>query len=129
MTVLAPAANALTTSPEDLNPPSAMTGTPDLFATSLHNAIAVYEGYTGKKSSFVRTPKYGIEKDGDSFRKRRYLAKRPSASTLIEGLLAIYFGYGVWMGLHSVVHVFIIFHVMLTIGFATIFYYTIKHLR
>ena len=96
---------------------------------SLHNTIAVYEGYTGKKSSFVRTPKYGIEKDGDSFRKRRYLAKRPSASTLIEGLLAIYFGYGVWMGLHSVVHVFIIFHVMLTIGFATIFYYTIKHLR
>ncbi len=96
---------------------------------SFHNSIAVWEGYTGKKSSFVRTPKYGVRSNKDSLKGRRYLSAYPTPSTIFEGFLAIYFAYGVWMGIHSSVHVFIIFHIMLALGFGTIFFYTIKHLR
>jgi cellulose synthase/poly-beta-1,6-N-acetylglucosamine synthase-like glycosyltransferase len=39
---------------------------------SFHNAIAVMEGYMGKKSPFVRTPKFNIIKNKDVWEKNKY---------------------------------------------------------
>jgi cellulose synthase/poly-beta-1,6-N-acetylglucosamine synthase-like glycosyltransferase len=59
---------------------------------SINNARAVIEALFGFESSFVRTPKYGIEKPTESWRKRHY---SPLKSVLIvaEVLFAMYFGY------------------------------------
>ena len=42
---------------------------------SLHNTIAVIEGHMGKKSDFVRTPKFNISTFKDKWKGNKYLKK------------------------------------------------------
>ena len=95
---------------------------------SLHNSIAVLQGYFGKKSPFVRTPKFNIQTIKDSFNKRKYLNHKLNWTTIFEGVLALYFLGGVFGGLYVQNTTFIFFHLMLFIGYGTIFYFTVKHL-
>ncbi len=95
---------------------------------SLHNTIAVLQGYRGKKSPFIRTPKFAIQNISDSFRKKNYLAKKISWTTIFEGILAIYFAIGIIGGIYLNQPMFLIYHLLLMIGFGTICYYSIKHL-
>lgn len=95
---------------------------------SLHNSIAVIQGYMGKKSSFVRTPKFNILTIKDKFTKRKYLNHKLSLTTIFEGILALYFLGGVALGIYIQNTTFIIFHLMLCFGYGTIFYFTVKHL-
>lgn len=96
---------------------------------SLHNTIAVLEGHFGKKSEFVRTPKFNIKSVKDSWRNNKYIKKRPSLHVIIEGLLALYFVFGMYSA-------FIVgdqggdfglfpFHLMLFIGFVYVFFKSI----
>lgn len=95
---------------------------------SLHNTVAVLEGYRGKKSPFVRTPKFNLQGMKDSFVKRNYLTTKITWTTIGEGLLTLYF-IGAVVGAFYVQNTtFIVFHLMLALGFGTIFYYSIKHL-
>ena len=96
---------------------------------SLHNSIAVLQGYRGKKSPFVRTPKFNIKGLKDSFQKHHYLASKISWTAMFEGVLALYFLAAIVLGLWHNNTVFIAFHTLLTIGYGTIFYYTIRHLK
>ena len=93
---------------------------------SLHNSIAVLEGHYGKKSEFVRTPKFNIKKFKDNWKNNKYLRKKPSSNVIIEGLLMLYFGFGLYSA-------FIVgdqggdfglfpFHLMLFIGFGFVFF-------
>ena len=95
---------------------------------SLHNTVAVLQGYWGKKSPFVRTPKFDIKNISDSFKNRNYLIKKISWTTIAEGFLAIYFLGGVYAGVSCANYTFLIFHMLLSVGYGTIFYYTIRHL-
>lgn len=96
---------------------------------SLHNSIAVVQGYLGRKSAFVRTPKFNIKSLRDSFRKKKYRQSKISWLTAWEGILAIYFlmafVYGIFKGDGSL----LIFHFLLFAGYSSIFYYSIKHLN
>lgn len=94
-----------------------------------HNTVAVLEGWSGKKSAFIRTPKFNIKTFGDSFQKRQYLTQKISWMTIIEGLLAVYFLYGFYSGIQLGNTAFLVFHGLLFIGFSTIFFYTILHLK
>ncbi len=96
---------------------------------SLHNTIAVLEGHFGKKSEFVRTPKFNIKTIKDSWKNNKYIKKRPSVHVVIEGLLALYFVFGMYSA-------FIVgdqggdfglfpFHLMLFIGFVYVFFKSI----
>ena len=96
---------------------------------SLHNTIAVLEGHIGKKSEFVRTPKFNIKSLTDSWKNNKYIRKKPSTNVIIEGLLAIYFAFGMYSA-------FIVgdqggdfglfpFHLMLFVGFGYVFYKSI----
>ncbi|TNE53102.1 MAG: glycosyltransferase [Bacteroidetes bacterium] len=96
---------------------------------SLYNAIAVIEGLRGKVSAFVRTPKYGITEGKGSLGKASYMAKKISWITYAEGLMALIFTGAVLVGLKTGNYAFVLFHSMLAFGFATICYYSIKHLR
>jgi len=96
---------------------------------SLYNAIAVIEGYRGKASAFVRTPKYGINGEQKTFQKASYVAKKISWVTIAEGVLALVFASSVVAGLLTDNTAFVLFHAMLAFGFGTICYYSIKHLN
>lgn len=94
---------------------------------SLHNSIAVLQGYRGKKSSFVRTPKYGIKNIKDTFRKANYLDTKISGITIAEGLLCLVFAAATIAGFVINNYSFVLFHLLLTIGYGATFFYSIKH--
>jgi cellulose synthase/poly-beta-1,6-N-acetylglucosamine synthase-like glycosyltransferase len=96
---------------------------------SLHNTIAVLEGHFGKKSEFVRTPKFNIKTLKDGWKNNKYIRKKPSPHVILEGLLTLYFIFGMYSA-------FIVgdqggdfglfpFHLMLSIGFGYVFYKSI----
>tara|TARA_R110001632_G_scaffold18712_19_gene57704 strand:- start:3869 stop:5359 length:1491 start_codon:yes stop_codon:yes gene_type:complete len=96
---------------------------------SLHNTIAVLEGHFGKKSEFVRTPKFNIKTIKDTWKKNKYIRKKPSVHVIIEGGLTIYFAFGMYSA-------FIVgdqggdfglfpFHLMLFFGFGYVFFKSI----
>jgi len=95
---------------------------------SLHNTIAVWQGFRGKKSPFVRTPKFNIKTMRDSFRKHKYLTRKITWSTVLEGVLALYFAGAVVGGLYIQNTTFLIFHLLLALGYGAIFYFTLRHL-
>lgn len=93
---------------------------------SLHNSIAVLEGHIGKRSEFVRTPKFNISSLKDSWKGNKYLRKNISTNVIFEGILMVYFAFGMYSA-------FIVgdqggdfglfpFHLMLTIGFGFVFF-------
>jgi cellulose synthase/poly-beta-1,6-N-acetylglucosamine synthase-like glycosyltransferase len=96
---------------------------------SLHNSIAVLQGFRGKKSAFIRTPKYGIKSIRDTFTKTKYLDSRISGITIAEGLLALLFAGACIGGYIMGNYNFIIFHLLLAFGYGTTFYYSLKHLQ
>ena len=96
---------------------------------SLHNTIAVIQGWWGKKSPFVRTPKFNINNITDTFKKQKYFKTNISWTTIFEGLLAIYFLFAVIAGWQMQEMSFLLYHGLLMMGFGTIFYYSIRHLR
>jgi len=95
---------------------------------SLHNSIAVIQGYRGCKSAFIRTPKFNIHQLQDSFKKGLYEASQISGITIIEGLLSLYFLIAVIISVELGKTSLIVYHLMLMIGFGSIFIYSIKHL-
>ncbi|NCT10054.1 MAG: glycosyltransferase [Flavobacteriia bacterium] len=96
---------------------------------SLHNTIAVLEGHFGKKSEFVRTPKFNITTLKDGWKNNKYIKKRPSVHVILEGILALYFVFGMYSA-------FIVgdqggdfglfpFHFMLFVGYSYVFFKSI----
>lgn len=96
---------------------------------SLHNTIAVLEGHFGKKSEFVRTPKFNIKTIKDGWKNNKYIKKRPSVHVILEGILALYFVFGMYSA-------FIVgdqggdfglfpFHFMLFVGYSYVFFKSI----
>jgi len=94
---------------------------------TLNNGLAVIEGLIGKKTSFIRTPKFNIVGDSGSWKGNIYLNHKLGWSTYLEGLLSLYFLAGIVLGILVGDYGLIVFHLMLAIGYASIFYYSIKN--
>lgn len=94
---------------------------------SWHNSLAVIEGYLGKKTPFVRTPKFALINGKGVLSENRYLKFDWTQVSFVEGLFAVYFGYAVLLGLHLGYPAFLPFHIMLCLGFGGIFFYSLKH--
>ena len=92
---------------------------------SLHNSIAVLEGHFGKKSEFVRTPKFNIKTVKDGWKNNKYIKKKPSLHVILEGILALYFVFGMYsafiVGTQGGDFGLFPFHFMLFIGFGYVF--------
>ncbi|MFC6268713.1 cellulose synthase family protein [Frigoriflavimonas asaccharolytica] len=88
---------------------------------SFHNSIAVLEGLLGKKSDFIRTPKFNIESLKDKWKQNTYISKKVSKNVIIEGILTLYFLFGIFSGFHLNDFGLMPFHVMLFIGFGFVF--------
>lgn len=93
---------------------------------SLHNSIAVLEGHLGKRSEFVRTPKFNISSISDSWKGNKYLRHKLSPNVIIEGFLMLYFGFGLYsafvVGDQGGDFGLFPFHLMLFIGFGYVFF-------
>lgn len=93
---------------------------------SLHNAIAVAEGYLGIKTPFIRTPKFNIKAKTDKWQGNIYLKKAFSPVTFFEGLLTFYFIFGIASGVLLHNYGLILFHLMLAVGFGSVFFLSLK---
>ena len=93
---------------------------------SLHNGIAVVEGYLGKKTPFIRTPKFNLNQKNGKWEGNKYLKTKLNLINLLELLLAFYFAFGVFKGIQIKDYGLLPFHLMLAIGFLTVFYYSLK---
>jgi len=96
---------------------------------SLHNSIAVLEGHWGKKSEFVRTPKFNISKYKDNYKNNKYMKRTISIHVIFEGLLMLYFGFGMYsafiVGNQGGDFGLFPFHLMLFVGFGYVFFKSI----
>ena len=93
---------------------------------SLHNGMAVMEGLLGRKSAFIRTPKFNVTNLKESWKGNSYIKTRMTWVTWMEGLLCIYFLFGIAVGIHLHDGGLIFFHMMLATGFGAVFYYSAK---
>lgn len=91
-----------------------------------HNTIAVAEGWLGKKSPFMRTPKFNIRHKGESWQGNVYIRQKLNWLSLLEGFLCLYFLLGIGLGLYLQDYGLLLFHSMLAAGFGTVFYYSVR---
>tara|TARA_R110001632_G_scaffold104936_2_gene214107 strand:+ start:1124 stop:2614 length:1491 start_codon:yes stop_codon:yes gene_type:complete len=93
---------------------------------SLHNSIAVIEGHIGKRSDFIRTPKFNISELKDSWKGNKYLKKNISINVIFEGILMLYFAFGMYsafvVGDQGGDFGLFPFHLMLFVGFGFVFF-------
>ena len=88
---------------------------------SLHNSLAVWEGLTGKRSPFVRTPKFNLESGKGKLSGNNYLIHRKPLTTWMEGGLALVFWVMVALAFQAENFLFLPFHAMLAFGYSLVF--------
>jgi cellulose synthase/poly-beta-1,6-N-acetylglucosamine synthase-like glycosyltransferase len=88
---------------------------------SLHNSAAVWEGLTGKKSPFIRTPKFNLGSFNEKPSNNRYLVDRMPMTTWMEGALALLFWVMVVLAVQTDYLLFLPFHIMLAVGYSLVF--------
>jgi cellulose synthase/poly-beta-1,6-N-acetylglucosamine synthase-like glycosyltransferase len=93
---------------------------------SVHNAQAVWEGLSGKKSPFIRTPKYNLKGNQDSWTSNIYNQLQVPFTTYIEAFLALVFFLIVILSLISGTYQMLIFHLMLAIGYGLVSWQSFK---
>lgn len=91
---------------------------------SLHNTISVMEGYIGKKTPFIRTPKFS---SFPNWKANKYIASAITPLTVFEGLLGMYFLSGIFFAIHWNDFSFIVLHSMAAFGFLVVCLYSFIH--
>ncbi len=96
---------------------------------SFNNTIAIIEGFSGKKSDFIRTPKFNLSESssGNQWAGFSYLSRGFEPQVFIEFLLLLYFIAGIFIGIHYNFYHLVPLHIMLVFGYAMIVYYSVKH--
>ncbi|MAZ27580.1 MAG: glycosyl transferase family 2 [Cytophagaceae bacterium] len=84
---------------------------------SVHNSLAVLEGHLGKRSDFIRTPKFNISDLKNGWKGNQYLSRKLPMNMVFELVLFGYFGFAIYYGISQQVYGMLIFHMMLFAGF------------
>ncbi|MBU1822556.1 MAG: histidine kinase, partial [Bacteroidetes bacterium] len=100
-----------------------------MLGLSLHNAVAVTEGYLGRKTPFIRTPKFNVKQRGDRWQSNAYNARKIPPLTWVEWGLVLYFLGGLVLGIATQNYSALGFHLVLVLGFGFIAYYSVRHSR
>lgn len=96
---------------------------------SYHNALAVLEGLFGKKTPFIRTPKFNSTGKEATLKGNNYLKRKVDFNSIIELALGLYFIGGVVLGIAINDIGLLLFHLMLAIGLLTVSYQSFKGAR
>ena len=94
---------------------------------SFQNSLAVLQAYAGRKTEFIRTPKLNIEQLKEHWKENVYLSKKISKNTMIEILLALYFIFGLYLGIKLNDFGLFPFHLMLVLGYGYVVTNTLKN--
>jgi len=86
---------------------------------ALHNAQAVWEGLTGKKSPFIRTPKYNLQSKG-SWVKNVYHQSKIPVTTYFESILAVLFIFMSVISVFTGTYEMLVFHLLLALGYSVV---------
>jgi cellulose synthase/poly-beta-1,6-N-acetylglucosamine synthase-like glycosyltransferase len=92
---------------------------------ALHNSLAVWEGLTGKKSPFVRTPKYNLSQK-NKWKESVYHQLNIPATTYFEAVLALTFSSLVVFSIYFGSFEMLLFHTMLAIGYSIVCWSSFK---
>lgn len=94
---------------------------------SLNNTKAVLLGLLKKKTEFVRTPKYRIEKTHGTWIDKKYSPAKVSLLVVLEGLLSIYCFFGVLASMYFVELAAVPFQLLFATGYGSVAFLSIKH--
>ncbi|MHA6278609.1 cellulose synthase family protein [Salinimicrobium sp. CAU 1759] len=82
---------------------------------SLHNSIAILEGHFGKKSEFIRTPKFNLGSKQELFKKT---GVKWNFQLILEILLMLLFAFGIFSAFKIGTYSLLPFHLMMFFGFS-----------
>lgn len=94
---------------------------------AVNNSRAVIEGLLNRKSEFVRTPKFNVETEKNSWKQKRYSDRKLSFSTIVELVMAIYCLVGIVASIYFLEIAALPFQLMFFVGFAFVSFTSIKH--
>ncbi len=96
---------------------------------AVNNSRAVFEGLLNRKSEFVRTPKYKVENNNDSWIGKRYSSsgRKIGLSTIVELIMAVYCLIGICSSIYFLEIAAIPFQLLFFTGFALVSFTSIKH--
>ena len=92
---------------------------------SFHNSIAVLQGYFGKRTAFIRTPKFNAESNGN-IALQRFGSAKISSSFVIYLSLFVLFTAAVVYAIAASNFGFLMFHLTLSLGLALLLFFEIK---
>lgn len=95
---------------------------------AVNNSRAVMEGLLSRKSEFVRTPKFKVVDNKDSWVGNKYSAKRKiGMSTIVELIMAVYCLIGVASSIYFLEIASLPFQILFCLGFSFVSLTSIKH--
>ena len=87
---------------------------------SISNTKAVLEALVNKKTGFVRTPKFKIEGENDSWKAKKYSSKKIGWVVWLELALAAYYIFGIGVSIYYLEIAAIPFQLLFLMGFGTV---------
>ncbi|NBO69337.1 MAG: glycosyltransferase [Bacteroidetes bacterium] len=94
---------------------------------AVNNTKAVFEALSGKKSAFLRTPKYKIVGSDGEWKKKKYVQKKIGGAVLIELFFTAYFIIGISISLFYLEIAAIPFQLLFLAGFGTVGALSLRH--
>jgi len=94
---------------------------------AVNNSRAVIEGLLSRKSEFVRTPKYKLVENKDSWVGKKYAPKKIDFSVYVEVIMAVYCLIGIASSIYFLEIAALPFQLMFFIGFASVSILSIRH--
>lgn len=94
---------------------------------AVNNSRAVFEGLLNRKSEFVRTPKFKVESEKDTWQGKKYVNNKLELSVIVELIMAVYCFIGILSSLYFMEIAALPFQILFFTGFAFVSYTSIKH--
>jgi len=94
---------------------------------AVNNSRAVIEGLLNRKSEFVRTPKFKVVDNDDSWTGKKYLNTKIGLSVYVEAIMAIYCLVGIVSSIYFAEIAALPFQILFFVGFSFVAVTSIKH--
>lgn len=94
---------------------------------AVNNSRAVFEGLLNRKSEFVRTPKFKVVSNNDSWIGKKYTSKKLGMSVIVELIMAIYCLVGIVASIYFFELAALPFQILFFLGFSFVSVTSIRH--
>ncbi len=94
---------------------------------AVNNSRAVIEGLLNRKSEFVRTPKFKVVSERDTWMGKRYLSRKLGFSVYVEAIMAVYCLVGIASSIYFLEIAALPFQILFFVGFSFVSVTSIKH--